>query len=136
LQCQAPTINVRRLLFVLNGSSSQVSSSEKACDCRIIDCARKRQRGAGSGRIGRTDGADLRERRHLLNVRSQVIQHRMLVENPETATDGELLGSGSESESKTRAEALEGRVRVEVVHRAESWERGVQLLRLLGEVHA
>src|SRR6266704_1320281 len=46
-----------------------------------------------------------------------------------------LFISWRKSESETRAEALERRVRVELVHRAQCRESRIELLRLLRQVH-
>src|SRR5439155_18352848 len=89
-----------------------------------------------SGCVSGKNLADLRERRHLLNIRPQVVEHGMLVKNAEATPDRCLVISWRKSESETRAEALERRVRVELVHRAQCRESRIELLRLLRQVHA
>src|SRR6267378_4471422 len=131
LESQAPAIDVRRVLLVIDHPGRQASAREQTCDCRIVDGAGKCKRDSSTGRIGRKNRADLGERGHLLNIRPQVIEHGMLVENAEAASDREFFSSRRESEAEARAEALERRVRVELVHRAQGRKSRIELLRLL-----
>ena len=136
LQCQAPAVDVRRLLLVLDNSRRQASSGKKICEPRSFNRARKCQRDPSSGCVRGKNRAGLREWRHLLNIRPQVVKHRMLVKNAKATPHRCLFISWRESESETRAEAFECRVGVEAVHCTQRRESGIQLLCLLGQVHA
>src|SRR5438876_3356780 len=136
LECQAPAIDVCRLLLVFYDSGCEAPGTKQTRDCRIVDGAGKCQRDSNPSRVGGKNRADLRERRHLLNIRPQVVEQGMFVEHAEAAPYREFFTSGRESESESRAEALERCVRVELIHRAQCWESWIKLLRFLRQVHA
>src|SRR5438093_4328169 len=135
LEGQAPAVNVRRVLLVIDHSGCQASTLEETCDCRIVDGVGKCKHGSSTNRVGRKNRADLSERGHLLNIRPQVIEHRMLVENAEAASHREFFISWGESESEARAEALERRVREELVYCAQGRKSRIELLRFLRQIH-
>src|SRR5437016_9803741 len=93
LQGQTPAVDVRRPLLVIDHSGRQASTLEQICERRIVDRARKCKRGSRSSRVRCKNRADLSERWHFLNIRPQVVEHRMLVENAETASHGEFFSS-------------------------------------------
>src|SRR5207247_9595892 len=131
VEWQAPGIDVCWLLLVFDNPRRQAATRKEICKCRILDGARKCKLDPNSGCVNGKNRADLRERRHLLNIRPQVVEHGMLVKNAEATPDRCLFISWRKSESETRAEALERRVRVELVHRAQCRESRIELLRLL-----
>src|SRR4029078_10442047 len=86
LQRQAPAVDGCRMLFVLDHSGRQASPLKPIGHCRIVDGSRKSQRDSSSGCVGRKNRTDLSEWGHLLNIRPQVIEHGMFVEQAEDAS--------------------------------------------------